>query len=274
MSVKIPDTLIDKFSQLQLKVNIPKVIHQTYKSMEKLPGIWKKTPESWQLNNPEWKYMFWSDDDCKKLVREYFPDFLSIFNSYEYPIQRADAIRPILMYVFGGIYADCDIACKRPIDDLFFGNHEIYIIRTPATGTITNCIMASKKGAKFWLYIIEEMVNRFNNPSIFWIGKHITVMYTTGPMLFQHAYDNWKNKNEIGLLPKEYLLPSECNICTEKPCSTQFGYTSLLEGSSWCGLDSKIYNFFLCNYTDIIIFIVLAYIIYIFYSYCYSQTCA
>lgn len=37
-----------------------------------------------------------------------YPWFLETFDSYPYPIQRADAIRYFVLHHFGGIYIDLD----------------------------------------------------------------------------------------------------------------------------------------------------------------------
>jgi mannosyltransferase OCH1-like enzyme len=265
MSIQIPENL-KSIIPIKLEVNIPKIIHQTYKSLEQLPDAWKETPNTWKTYNPDWKYMFWSDHDCRELVKSYFPDFLRVFDSYEYNIQRADAIRPILMYIYGGLYVDCDIACKKSIDDLFYTKSEIYLIRTPTNGVVTNCIMASKKDHPFWREIINEMVERFDNPESWWIGKHITVMWTTGPMMFNDIYESTEFQKEIGFLPQEYILPSDCNICSVKPCQKNDSYTVLLSGSSWCDIDTNIMNFLLCNYATVVVVIGIILLAYSLYS--------
>ena len=247
-------------------VQIPKIIHQTYKSLELLPTVWKNTPNSWKTNNPKWTYKFWSDQDCRQYVKENFPWFLSTFDNYEYPIQRADAIRYCLLYDQGGLYADCDIECIKPIDDLFYDNKELYLIRTPNNNVITNCIMASKPKSNFWLKVLHEMVNRYNNPSILWIGKHWKVMYTTGPMMLNYMFNKYKEYFSYHILPQDLLLPSCCNICSDKPCSVKNGYTKLLPGCSWVGYDSLIYNWLYCNIYVILIILIILFIAYYIYK--------
>jgi inositol phosphorylceramide mannosyltransferase catalytic subunit len=267
MIVTIPESLKKELPH-KFDVKIPRIIHQTYISIEKLPEVWKDTPESWKQHNPDWQYMFWSDEDCRKLVEKEFPDFLPIFDAYPYAIQRADAIRPILMYVYGGVYADCDIACKKPIDDLFYKDHDCYLIhQSSGLEIITNCLIASKPKVPFWLAIIDEMVARFHNPSMLWIGKHLIVEQTTGPMLYQAVYDEFPGKSDIGILPKEFVLPSVCNICSEKPCTTKESYTVMLRGESWCEGDSAFYNVMSCNYHYLLMFFAVSLVTFVFYIY-------
>lgn len=39
------------------------------------------------------EYMLWTDDTSRRFIAEKYPSFLATFEGYEYPIQRADAIR-------------------------------------------------------------------------------------------------------------------------------------------------------------------------------------
>jgi len=259
----------DKYSNSKIQrkqtVYIPKIIHQTYKSVEQLPDHWKNTPDSWREKNKDWKYIFWSDTDCRKLVEKEFPSFLPIFDSYEYPIQRADAIRPILLYVYGGVYVDMDIMCKKAIDDLFYNDFEVYLLESPNFSTITNSFMASKKGARFWIHVLEQMIQNIQEPSSLWMSKHLFVMNTTGPSLLQNAYDTCQNKKDITFLPQSLLFPEECNVCSEKPCSTRESYVTILKGSSWCDSDSEIITLVYCRYKEIIALLCLVCIVYLLY---------
>ena len=267
MSVNIPES-IRSLVPYDLKPCIPKIIHQTYKSIEQLPEIWKDTPDSWTHHHKTWTYMFWSDADCRRLVKEKFPWFLSVYDGYEHNIQRADAVRPMMLYVFGGLYVDCDIQPIKSFDDLFYQDHDLYLIRTPNVNYVTNCVMASKAGVKFWLRYIEEMKIRAESPlPLYIVGKHFTVMFTTGPWIINYMYNLYERDIDVKFLPRELILPSECGICVPKPCSTKLGYTRLLEGSSWVGYDTVVFNTIMCNYKYILALFALSFLLYSFSVY-------
>lgn len=248
--IQIPPTLLP-IVQYKPTVKIPKIIHQTYKSIEQLPDVWKDTPQSWRENHPDWIYMFWSDYDARCLVKEKFSWFLETYDNYEYNIQRADAIRPMILYTYGGLYADCDIAAVKPFDDLFYEEHDVYLIRTPNLDFITNSILASKKGVQFWLKVIDEMFSRFEDPPMV-PGRHWIVMFSTGPIMLNSVFNNHKDTLDYGMLPKEFILPTTCGTCDLKPCTTNMGYTRLLEGTSWCSFDSHVYNAVKKSYLEIV----------------------
>lgn len=256
-------------------IHIPRIIHQTYKTRE-LPEHWKQTPDSWKEHHPTWKYIFWDDKRCRALVAKHFPKYLKIFDSYPYPIQRADSIRYMMLYMYGGLYADLDMMAKKSVDDLFSRDASVYLLTTPNTGIVTNCFMASKRGSKFWKHVLKTMRELSINPNPLWVSKHMIVMNTTGPSMLQQAYESYmqmesENSRSIHLLPQSYIFPEECNVCAPKPCTTIGSYITILPGSSWCSTDTEILTFLYCNYGKVLALLGLAILfVYLQMSYKYE----
>lgn len=94
---------------------IPRIIHQSYKSLSTLPQEWADTPSRWKELHPTYEYKFWSDDDNRKLIQQYYPWFLDTYDGYPAPIQRADAARYFAVLHYGGIYTDMDILPIRHV---------------------------------------------------------------------------------------------------------------------------------------------------------------
>ena len=75
-------------------MNIPKIIHQSGKhqfkdlSREDLARI-----DLLKSHHEDWEYRYWTDEDNYNLIAEHYPWFLPCYNSYKWPIQRADAVR-------------------------------------------------------------------------------------------------------------------------------------------------------------------------------------
>ena len=75
------------------------------------------------------------------MLREYFPWFLCIYDSYNIPVKKADVVRPFYMIYYGGMYLDLDVEClvkffsfvknisnndfEKPYDELIVGKHVI-----------------------------------------------------------------------------------------------------------------------------------------------------
>ena len=130
----------------QTDIRIDRVIHQTYKSLEEVPLSWQESPRQWKsIMGPRWEYMFWSDHDSRELIRADFPWFLNTFDAYKHPIQRADAIRYFVLYKYGGVYCDTDVAPYQDITALLV-DADVVLMETPNLG-ITNWFMERSKKA-------------------------------------------------------------------------------------------------------------------------------
>jgi mannosyltransferase OCH1-like enzyme len=53
----------------------------------------------------------WGTEDSREFVREHYPDFLSTYDGYAFPVQRVDTLKYLLMRYYGGIYIDLDNVC-------------------------------------------------------------------------------------------------------------------------------------------------------------------
>ena len=84
-------------------LRIPRIIHQTWKTKD-VPSPLDQLPQTWKEYLPNWEYILWTDEMNREFVCKHFPDFLEKYDTYPCNIQRADAIRYLLLKVYGG---DC-----------------------------------------------------------------------------------------------------------------------------------------------------------------------
>ena len=68
--------------------------------------------------HPDYEYKLWTDAQSKEFVAQHYPHLLETFKSYPFNIQRADAIRYMVLEHYGGVYIDLDIICRRRLDFL------------------------------------------------------------------------------------------------------------------------------------------------------------
>lgn len=242
------DIVVSKYDDRE--VSIPKIIMQTWKT-HTVPKRWKTSPESIKKHMPDWKYVLMDDEENRAFVEKYYPDFLRTYDNFRYGIQRADAIRYMWLYKHGGIYMDLDYEIKRPLDELFTNNSEVYLVHSGNVGTyLTNSFMASKPGCSLWLKVLEKM----KNPDIpwFYFGKHMEVMNSTGPVMLTHVV----RESDIvySMLPVKKVVP--CSLCNVK-CNADNSYLQQLEGSSWVSYDGMVYSYCFCNWRPLLLAIVL-----------------
>ncbi|KAH8887170.1 hypothetical protein GQ53DRAFT_693535 [Thozetella sp. PMI_491] len=97
---------------------IPKILHQTWKS-DVLPAKFEAWSMSCRLKHPDWEWVLWTNEDNLDLVRLYYPSLMKTYQALPAEIYRADLIRSLYMYTFGGVYLDLDTECLQPSEVLF-----------------------------------------------------------------------------------------------------------------------------------------------------------
>ena len=227
--------------QEETKQYLPKLIMQTWKTND-LPDKWKPTQVSINKYMSEWNYVLMTDEMNRNFIIEHFPDFLSYYDAFPYPIQRADAIRYAWLYINGGLYLDCDFELLAPLDELFIDDdiHDLFLLSSSNTpDIITNGFIAAKPGNKVFLEMIEEMKKPAGLSSI---ERHLLVMNTTGPLAFNRVV---KRMN----VPYKSLPSSKINPYTmcEKEYNKPNTLLRPLEGSSWVTGIGSVYQWCYCQ---------------------------
>lgn len=67
----------------------------------------------------------WTDAKSRELIATEYPWFLTTFDNYSQPIQRADAIRYFVLAHFGGIYLDLDDVNPPPFLNVFISKTDL-----------------------------------------------------------------------------------------------------------------------------------------------------
>lgn len=142
---------------------IPQIVFQTWKSRVDIPNNYRVWRETFHDQNPGFEILLWDDDDNREFVRARFPWFLPTYDLYPKEIYRADAVRPLFLFLFGGFYADMDTECLRPLESqISIGNILLgrmgYDKSFPHS--IPNAIMASRPYEYFWLFYVHLMIDR------------------------------------------------------------------------------------------------------------------
>ena len=98
-------------------LRIPRTIHQTV-PYAKPSGRAAALRASWTALNPGWTVRLYTDTHAAAFVAAEFPQYLSAYYALPKPAGRADLFRVLVLLRRGGVYADADAACVRPLDEL------------------------------------------------------------------------------------------------------------------------------------------------------------
>lgn len=174
-------------------VPVPKIIHQSWKRTA-IPRHFKVWSESWKRLHPSWDYWFWTDADNRELVQTYYPEYLDMYNSLWVEINRADFVRALYMHRYGGVYADLDTWCLRPMDDLV-RDSKAYVAEmseeTWFNQNVPNAWFASRPGHPFWVFfaqVVKEYVGLLQRDYEIAQAEQIA-----GPMILKQSLDAWND---------------------------------------------------------------------------------
>ena len=146
---------------------IPQLITQTWKSAD-LPPAARRLAEGWRRHNPGMTYRLFDDEDCAALVRDVFPCHFEQYQALPFPVMRADVFRYAVIYRDGGLYADIDMECTRPVAALLSGTGTVLATEArmterrrrelgyPRPYQIANCIFAGPAGAPFFKAAVDR----------------------------------------------------------------------------------------------------------------------
>lgn len=187
---------------------IPKIIHQIWHSPVYASDA--GSPESWKTHNRDWTYRLWNFEHLEDLVAAEFPELLHLYRSYPNMVQRVDLARYVLLYRFGGIYADMDTDCLAPLDPIA-AEDRVVLCEEPRSHwgharafgkdrIFFSAIMASPAGHPFWRHVID----------LVWKCRHAAskdVLLSTGPMLLSGAVWSWPARSDLSLTSCHLFTP-------------------------------------------------------------------
>ncbi|KAK9474466.1 uncharacterized protein V1510DRAFT_401548 [Dipodascopsis tothii] len=86
----------------------------------RVPGQYAPAVASWLEQNPGWNQTVIDDAAAAHFVRTVYGGVPEIVAAYEHPATRQvqrDLLRYLVLYVHGGLWAELDVFCRRPIYD-------------------------------------------------------------------------------------------------------------------------------------------------------------
>jgi inositol phosphorylceramide mannosyltransferase catalytic subunit len=228
-----------------MQSRIPKRIIQTGKEVHQ-PLYNRAIMMNLQLLNPDYEYIFFDNQGVIKFIECEFPQYLDVFQSFKFSIQRYDFFRYLAIYRYGGFYFDLDVllasglssllelGCVFPFEGLtlneFLRNHhkmdwEIgnYAFGSAAGHPFLEAVIANCVRAQSDTEWIKPMMR--GSPPLF--RDESLVLNTTGPGLLSRtmAEESELAQNVTVLFPED--------VC-ERRTWNQFGDLGIhLMDGSW-----------------------------------------
>jgi inositol phosphorylceramide mannosyltransferase catalytic subunit len=255
-----------------------RIIHQiwfgtipTKKKARKIYNDLKSYRDSWKIKNPTWCHVEWSKKMCLDLINNIYPEHSEMFLRYKYEIQRCDAVRYLILYRYGGWYADMDYLCNRSVDEaLQQFTHCIYFVQSrnnffPSSDHISNSLMYSRKLHPFWKKLMIELEKNHETP--YFYPRHLAVMFSTGPGILNRVYSKYKYSYRLRSLPSDLFHPIGIGENSLSLSEKEKIFTIHLGKGSWENIDSK---FFIFLYRDwkIVLLVLIGFVFLCFLTSC------
>lgn len=158
--ITIPKKLSPRVNS-NYKQKIPKIIWQTFKTNE-VPLIMQEYVDSWITKNPEYEYRFYDDEDVKDFLQNNFPKYSEGYNMIKYGASKADLWRYLIMYKFGGVYADIDCKCINSLKKWVKPESE-FVTQFGVNKDICQWLLISAPGNPIFLKAAEKSLENIIN---------------------------------------------------------------------------------------------------------------
>jgi len=194
----------------------PGILHQMAPAdSRRWHPIWRRCQASWRQEFAGFDYQMWDDERIDAFVRERFPGHYPVFAACPLQIIKIDFARYMILYEYGGIYADMDMYCYRNFyDELDRDVHLVEVFNEKNDELVQNSLMTGVAGHPFFRACIEEsaMRLRLTDPALLTAPdphapdlpmSSFFVRAVAGPILLSHVYSQYHSRSDIGLLSRE-----------------------------------------------------------------------
>jgi inositol phosphorylceramide mannosyltransferase catalytic subunit len=223
-------------------MSIPKIIHQIWiQGYNQIPNKLKNFHLHCKIINNDYEFIVWDETSIKKLLEKFGEKYIKLYDSHTIFAQKADIARYAILYIYGGIYLDMDMICRKNLSSLL--NFQVFL----TTG---------------YPSFLNFMINRYyngiigaipNHPVFQFVFKNIferqnskdKVLYSTGPILLYDSvieYIKTTGKNDITVIDRKYIHPCspyDDDLC---PFTCDSCYVAHTNDGSW--YSSFVKNFY------------------------------
>lgn len=186
------------------KLNIPKIIIQTYYDKSKIP---MKVFDNIKKYAPDYKHIIYDDKECLEFLEQnYNKEIVNKFLSLKKGAHKADLFRYCYLYKYGGIYLDIKTELIIPLIDVVKNkDNQFYSVLSKNNNTIYQGILMSSPNHIIFKRLIEHIVKTPQS----YINKDY-------PIFTREMYNELKKYTKQNILKKGknnkniYLLSENC----------------------------------------------------------------
>lgn len=175
--------------------SIPKFIFKT--AGFKFKEIPNKMIEAFTIsliNSPEYKIVYFDDDDCDDFIKEFYPQYFNDYNNVVPGAFRADIFRLLILYEYGGVYSDVGQIILKDVDNIIEVNNDLVIVGTNALGVFNAFIASKPKNEIISKMIVQVMYN------VHYRVYNNDLLDITGPLALSKALNKFLERDELTVI--------------------------------------------------------------------------
>jgi mannosyltransferase OCH1-like enzyme len=163
-------------------MKIPNIIWQTYKDpINSLAPYMVDAIKTWKYLNPEYDHRYMDDIQAGEFVLDEFgQEWYDIFVSMPVGVMRGDLWRYMVIYKYGGVYADLDTECLRPISSWMIEDKN-FIVCPETSNHFCQWTFAATPEHPILKFVLDLIKDRLLNPEY---GSPHFVHTHTGPEIW------------------------------------------------------------------------------------------
>lgn len=190
-------------------MTIPKIIWQTYKEpYDSLAPYMKDAVQTWKDFNPEYELKYMDDTQAAEFIKaEYGQEWYDIFVNLPVGVMRGDLWRYMIVYKYGGVYADLDTECLIPISTWMLEDKE-FIVCPETSNHFCQWTFAATAGHPILKSVLDLIKQRLLNPEY---GSPHFVHTHTGPAIWTEGINKALEVTVKNLVEDSDLLNSSDN---------------------------------------------------------------
>ena len=190
-------------------MTIPKIIWQTYKDpYDDLAWYMHSAMNTWKDFNPEYQHRYMDDVQAADFVlQEFGQEWHDIFIGLPIGVMRGDLWRYMVIYKYGGVYADLDTHCMSPIDTWMLEDKD-FIVCPETDKHFCQWTFASSAKNPILKSVLDLIKDRLLNPE--YDSPHFVHSHT-GPAIWTEGINKALEISVTNLIDDADLLNSSDN---------------------------------------------------------------
>jgi mannosyltransferase OCH1-like enzyme len=197
-----------------MSCKVPRIIHQIWmQGFNQIPSKFDANRAELRRLNPEWRIMEWDETTLRTECAALGPEFLRTFDQLPLMISKVDFGRYVVIYRYGGVSVDMDMAPLKPLSATpGLDEHPLILSRTTIGGpVVNNALFIACPENPFVMRLLLAIANSDMRYELY-PTKDLYVGLTTGPLIVTRL----AMTEDIHILDAKYFEPcfsidKECN---------------------------------------------------------------